>query len=68
MPHRILPILDSIVMSIFTWSIVLASFNAFSILAGLFASLWWISKIKRDIEKNHDGDVSEWVKWIVKKK
>lgn len=67
MPERLIPILDSILMSLFTAFFAIASFSTVTVIGGVLAIIWWSGKIKRDIEKYHQGSICKWLKWFVKK-
>ena len=67
MPERIIPILDSIAMTLFTVFFAVAFSSIVTITGGVLAILWWATKIKRDVEKYHNGNIWTFVKWIVKK-
>ena len=67
MPDRLIPLLDSLFMTIMPLFIYFASFSMLTIIPIILSSLWWITKIKRDVVKFHNGSYKEWFKAIVKK-
>lgn len=67
MPQRLIPILDSIAMTFFTVFFAIASFSFITVIGGVLAIIWWVSKIKRDVEKYHNASLWNWVKWFLKK-
>lgn len=67
MPQRLIPIIDAIFFSAISLVMVFASINIISIIVGLLTGVYWVGKIKRDIEKYHEGSIRSWLKWIVKK-
>ena len=68
MPHRFVPVMDSILMTIFPIFLLVTSFGFISVISAILSLLWWVTKFKRDIEKYHNNSIKEWFKWLVKKK
>ena len=67
MPERLIPYALDIVMSAFTLTIFIASMSFITLIVGLLSGIFWVARIKGLIEKHHDGNVLEWLKWLVKK-
>ena len=67
MPERIIPYALDLFMSVFTLTIFISSMNILSLIVGLLSGIFWLSRIKGLIEKHHNGNTIEWIKWMVKK-
>jgi hypothetical protein len=67
MPERILPILDLIFMTFVTIGLFVMSLSLLTLLPTILATLFWFGKIKREVDKNHNGKFIDYLKSIVKK-
>jgi len=68
MPQRLIPYALDLFMSIFTLTVFIASMSVLSLVVGLLSGIFWVSRVKDLIEKNHDGNILNWMKWLISKK
>ena len=68
MPERIIPLIDLIVTGIISGALLITSFGAISILVATLNGLYIATRLKSYIEKNHDGSIKKWVKYLMNKK
>jgi hypothetical protein len=67
MPYRLIPIFDSIVMTIVSFALMITFLSVLTVIPTLLAILYWMTKFKQQIQKNHNGSLLQWLKWLVKK-
>ena len=68
MPERLIPYVLDLFMSIFTLTVFIASMSVLSLVVGLLSGIFWVSRVKDLIEKNHEGNILNWMKWLISKK
>lgn len=68
MPERIIPILDSVFMTFASIGLFIMSASLLTIIPTILATLFWCAKIKREVDKNHNGSFIDYLKSILKKK
>ena len=67
MPDRLIPFLDSIVMTVISFALTISFLSIIAALPTLLAILFWLTKFKQMIQKSHKGVFTDWLKWLVKK-
>ena len=67
MPDRIIPIIDSIVMTVISLALMISFLSIITVIPTVLAILYWVTKFKQMIQKNHNGSLLQWLKWLVKK-
>ena len=67
MPERLIPILDSILMTFVSIGLFVMSAGLLTIIPTILATLFWCGKIKKEVDTKHDGSFIKYLKAIVKK-
>ena len=67
MPHRLIPILDSVLMTFISIGIFISSLSLIALIPTILATLFWMGKLKREAEKNHNGNIWNYFKYLLKK-
>jgi hypothetical protein len=68
MPERIMPILDSILMTFISLGIFISSLNLITLIPTFLATLFWCGKIKSIVDSKYNGSFLKYLKSILKKK
>lgn len=69
MPQRIEFMLDAILMTFVSFYIAFSGVSFASVIGyvtAIIALLFWINRLKMQIERYHEGSVKKWLKYFVK--
>ena len=67
MPERILPIIDSIFMTLVSLGLFITTISFLTAIPTLLASLFWMGKLKKIAEKEHGGSIFKYIMYLLKK-
>jgi hypothetical protein len=67
MIDKFVPLLDSIFMTVISIGLFITYISFLTAIPIILSTIYWISKLKKTIQKDHDGKFSVWLKWLVKK-
>lgn len=68
MPGRILSLIEPTIITGLNTAFLIIEPNILSLILFVLGAVWQVSRIKRDIEKYHEGKFIAWWKWLIKKK
>ena len=67
MPHRLAPIFDAVVMTFVSFFLLITWTTIISVIPSVLAILYWMQRIRKQIQKEHNGSFKSWLKAFVKK-
>ena len=67
MPHRFLPMLDAITMTIVSLVLPIVWTTVLSFIPSVLAILYWVQRIRKQINKDFNGSFKQWMRAFVKK-
>ena len=67
MIYKLIPLLDSVFMTLISIGLFIGYISFLTAIPIVLSTVYWIVKIKKTIEKDHNNSFKEFLKYLIKK-